>query len=120
MSGRSDHAPAFGASELLELMEHRLGGGAFGTVYSIEGYPGLAAKEVRLDGLGASALRSLRFELTTLTTFTRPGILRCHQVIVDDSFAYVVTDRYHDTLGSVIISHMRAPSPSRGSCSSPL
>ena len=32
-------------------------------------------------------------------------------MIVDDSFAYVVTDRYHDTLGSVIISHMRTREP---------
>ncbi|ESU42853.1 Serine/threonine protein kinase [Giardia duodenalis] len=108
MSGGSDRAPTFGASELLGLMEHRLGGGAFGTVYSLRDHPSLAVKEIRLDGLDDRLARNAEFELSALARLSHPGILRCHQVIVDDSFAYVVTDRYHDTLGSVIISHMRA------------
>ncbi|ESU45136.1 Ankyrin repeat protein [Giardia duodenalis] len=111
MSGGSDRAPTFGASELLGLMEHRLGGGAFGTVYSLRGHPSLAVKEIRLDALDDRLARNAEFELSALARLSHPGILRCHQVIVDDSFAYVVTDRYHDTLESVIISHMRAREP---------
>ena len=108
MISGSDRAPTFGTSELLGLMEHRLGGGAFGTVYSLRGYPSLAEEEIRLDGLDDRLARNAELELSALARLSHPGILRCHQVIVDDSFAYVVTDRYHDTLGSVIISHMRA------------
>ncbi|ESU45597.1 Variant-specific surface protein, partial [Giardia duodenalis] len=65
-------------------------------------------EEILLGTLDDRLARNAEFELSALARLSHPGILRCHQVIVDDSFAYVVTDRYHDTLGSVIISHMRA------------
>ena len=109
----SDRAPTFGASELLGLMEHRLGGGAFGTVYSLRGHPSLAAKEVRLDGLGESALQSLRFELATLTTFAHPGILRYHQIIEneDGDLIHIVMDRHDTSLGALIMKHRRQREP---------
>ena len=91
-------APVFNLTELCEREGGVLGRGAFGVVRSIEDYPGLAVKEIRLDGLGASALQSLRFELATLTTLTHPGILRYHQIIEDKDgdLIYIVMAR-HDT-----------------------
>ncbi|ESU40039.1 Serine/threonine protein kinase [Giardia duodenalis] len=106
-------APVFDLGELCEREGGVLGRGAFGVVRSIEGYPGLAAKEVRLDGLGASALRSLRFELATLTTFSHPGILRCHQIIEDEDgdLIHIIMDRHDTSLETLIMKHMRWREP---------
>ncbi|ESU44459.1 Serine/threonine protein kinase [Giardia duodenalis] len=106
-------APVFNLAELREREGGVLGRGAFGIVRSIEGYPGLAAKEVRLDGLGASALRSLRFELATLTTFTHPGILRYHQIIEDEDgdLIYIVMARQDTALEALIMKHRRKKEP---------
>ena len=99
----------FDLGELREREGVVLGRGAFGVVRSIEGYPGLAVKEIRLDGLGESALWSLRFELATLTTFTHPGILRYRQIIEDEveEAVHVVMDRYHGDLKEFIADHTR-------------
>ncbi|ESU40481.1 Serine/threonine protein kinase [Giardia duodenalis] len=105
--------PVFDLAELREREGGVLGRGAFGVVRSIEGYPGLAVKEVRVDGLGASALRSLRFELTTLTTLTHPGILRYHQIIEDENgdLIYIVMDRHDASLETLIMRHRRRKEP---------
>ena len=105
--------PVFDLGELREREGSVLGRGAFGVVCSIEGYPGLAVKEVRLDGLGASALRSLRFELATLTTFTHPGILRYHQIIEDEDgdLIYIVMARHDTSLETLIMKHRRQREP---------
>ncbi|ESU40214.1 Variant-specific surface protein [Giardia duodenalis] len=100
--------PAFTAKDICKRIDSVLGRGSLGTVYSIKGHPGLAVKEVPIDEQEEGSVNTIRSELAALVGASHPGFLRCHQVIVDDSFAYVVTDRYHDTLGSVIISHMRA------------
>ncbi|ESU44293.1 Serine/threonine protein kinase [Giardia duodenalis] len=106
-------APVFNLAELREREGGVLGRGAFGIVRSIEGYPGLAAKEVRLDGLGASALRSLRFELATLTTLTHPDILRYHQIIEDKDgdLIYIVMARQDTSLEALIMKHRRWKEP---------
>ncbi|ESU40991.1 Serine/threonine protein kinase [Giardia duodenalis] len=105
--------PVFDLGELCEREGGVLGRVAFGVVRSIEGYPGLAAKEVRLDGLGESALRSLRFELAMLTTFSHPGILRCHQIIEDKDgdLIYIVMDRHDTSLETLIMKHRRRREP---------
>ena len=105
--------PVFDLRELRKREGGVLGRGAFGIVRSIEGYPGLAVKEVRLDGLGESALRSLRFELATLTTFTHPGILRYHQIIEDEDgdLIYIVMARHDTSLETLIMKHRRQREP---------
>ncbi|ESU44607.1 Serine/threonine protein kinase [Giardia duodenalis] len=105
--------PVFDLGELREREGSVLGRGAFGVVRSIEGYPGLAVKEIRLDGLGESALQSLRFELTTLTTLTHPGILRCHQIIEDEDgdLIHVIMDRHDTSLETLIMKHRRRKEP---------
>ncbi|ESU40310.1 Serine/threonine protein kinase [Giardia duodenalis] len=106
-------APVFDLGELRECEGSVLGRGAFGVVRSIEGYPGLAVKEIRLDGLGASALQSLRFELAMLTTFSHPGILRCHQIIEDKDgdLIHIVMDRHDTSLETLIMKHRRQREP---------
>ena len=104
-------APVFDLRELREREGGVLGRGAFGVVRFIEGYPGLAVKEARLDGLGESALRSLRFELATLTTFFHLGILRYYQMLEDGDFIYIIMNCYYDTLEKILIKHMRWREP---------
>ena len=106
-------APVFDLGELREREGSVLGRGAFGVVRSIEGYPGLAVEEVRLDGLAESALRSLRFKLATLTTLTHPGILRYHQIIEDEDgdLIYIVMDRHDTSLETLIMRHRRWKEP---------
>ncbi|ESU40241.1 Serine/threonine protein kinase [Giardia duodenalis] len=113
MSGGSDHAPTFGASELLELMEHRLGGGAFGTVYSLRDHPSLAVKEIRLDGLDDRLARNAELELAALARLSHPGILRCHQIIEDKDgdLIHIVMDRHDTSLETLIMKHRRQREP---------
>ena len=105
--------PVFDLRDLREREGSVLGRGAFGVVRSIEGYPGLAVKEIQLDGLGESTLQSLRFELAMLTTFTHPGILRYHQIIEDKDgdLIHIVMDRHDTSLETLIMKHRRRKEP---------
>ena len=104
-------ASVFDPGELCERESGVLGRGAFGVVCFIEGYPGLAVKEVRFDGLAESALWSLRFELATLTMFFHLGILRYYQMLENGDFIYTIMDCYYDTLEKILIKHMRWREP---------
>ena len=105
--------PVFDLAELREREGSVLGRGAFGIVRSIEGYPGLAVKEIRVDGLAENALRSLRFELAMLTAFFHPGILRYHQIIEDEDgdLIYIVMDRHYASLETIIMKQRRRKEP---------
>ena len=113
--GGAGAEPAAEAPETLtfsldELNQHRgqlLGGGVFGDVYSLRGFPGLAAKEIRLDGQQDRLKDITKFELEALSQFSHPGVLKYHQVIEDGDFLYIIMDRYHGDLQRFITDHAR-------------
>ena len=99
--------PTFTPAELHKQLDAVLGKGASGTVYSLRDFPGLAAKEIQLDGLDQRSIDAAKLELATLPALSHPGILRYHQVIEDDSFIYIVMDRHDGTLECLLIEHKR-------------
>ncbi|KWX14798.1 Protein 21.1 [Giardia duodenalis assemblage B] len=99
--------PTFTPAELHKQLDAVLGKGASGTVYSLRDFPGLAAKEILLDGLDQRSIDAAKLELATLPALSHPGILRYHQVIEDDSFIYIVMDRHDGTLECLLIEHKR-------------
>ena len=103
--------PNFTIEELYERMGRDLGKGAFGTVYSVEGFPNLAIKEVRTDNICEKVLRSINFELAIFPKLSHPGILKYHQTIEDGDFIYIVMDRYDGNLEELLIKHMRTHKP---------
>ncbi|EFO61169.1 NEK, Kinase [Giardia lamblia P15] len=120
MTGSGDHTsppaaapniPQFALGDLHERLDGMLGKGITGTVYSLRGYPGLAVKEVLLDGLDRSSVDAIRLELAALPGLSHPGILRYHQVVEDEGLIYIVTDRHDKTLERLLIEHRRRKSP---------
>ena len=121
MAGRDDPVPdpaserpgipQFTARDLHELMENELSEGSYGTVYSLRGFPGLAVKEIRLDGLDQRSIDAAKLELATLPALSHPGILRYHQVIEDGDFIYIIMDRYSGSLERFITRYIRAHEP---------
>ena len=99
--------PTFNLDELNECIGEKLGGGVFGDVYSLRGFPRLAVKEIRLDGQPDRLKEITKFELEALSQFSHPGVLKYHQVIEDGDFSYVVMDRYDGDLQHFIADHAR-------------
>ncbi|ESU40207.1 Protein kinase NEK family protein, partial [Giardia duodenalis] len=97
----------FSLDELKEHIEEKLGGGMFGVVYAINGFPGLAVKEIYLNGQPDRLKEITKFELETMSQFSHPGVLKYHQVIEDGDFFYVVMDRYHRNLREFVTDHAR-------------
>ena len=103
--------PTFTPTELHKQLDAVLGKGASGTVYSLRDFPGLAAKEIQLDGLDQRSIDAAKLELATLPALSHPGILRYHQAIEDDSFVYIVMDRHDTSLETLITKHRRRREP---------
>ncbi|EFO65685.1 Kinase, NEK [Giardia lamblia P15] len=121
MTGSGDHTtsppaaapniPQFTLGDLHERLDGVLSEGITGTVYSLRGYPGLAVKEVLLDGLDRRSVDAIRLELAALPGLSHPGILRYHQVVEDEGLIYIVTDRHDKTLERLLTEHRRRKSP---------
>ena len=107
----SHDALTFSLDELKKRIGERLGGGMFGVVYAVDGFPNLAVKEILLDGLDQHSIDAAKLELATLPALSHPGVLKYHQVLVDDSFAYIVMDRHDTSLGVLITKHRRRREP---------
>ncbi|ESU34780.1 Ankyrin repeat protein [Giardia duodenalis] len=103
--------PPFTFKELHERLNGVLGRDATGVVYSLEGYPSLAVKEILLEGLDRSSVDAIKLELTALFTLFHPGVIKYHQVVEDESFFYVVTDRHDKTLERLLTEHKRRKIP---------
>ena len=99
---------------LNELNEHKgkpLGGGEFGDVYAIDGFPGIAMKEVWLRGQQDRLVEITKFELEALSRFSHPGVLKYHQVLTKDDFVYIIMDRYHEDLKEFIAKYRKTRKP---------
>ena len=59
--------------ELNRCRGQLLGGGALGKVYAINGFPGLAVKEIYLNGQQDWLVEITKFELEALSRFSHPG-----------------------------------------------
>ncbi|KAE8302556.1 Kinase, NEK [Giardia duodenalis] len=103
--------PQFTIRDLHEWLDSVLNESTMGTVYSLEGYPNLAVKEILLDGLGKSNVDAIKLELATLPDLSHPGVLRHHQVVEDESFIYIVMNRHDKTLEQVFIDCKRRKIP---------
>ena len=99
--------PVFSLDELNRCRGQLLGGGAFGKVYAIDGFPGLAVKEIYLSGQPARLQEITQFELEALSRLSHPGVLKYHRVIEDGDFFYVVMDRYHEDLKEFIAKYRK-------------
>ena len=69
-------APTFSLDELNRCRGQFLGRGAFGKVYAINSFPGLAVKEIYLSGQPDRLVEITKFELETLSKFSHPGVLK--------------------------------------------
>ena len=101
----------FSLDELKKHRGERLGGGMFGIVYTIEGFPGLAVKEIYLNGQPDRLVEITKFELEALSRFSHPGVLKYHQVLTKDDFFYVVMDRYSSDLDKFIAKYRKTHEP---------
>ncbi|ESU41721.1 Serine/threonine protein kinase [Giardia duodenalis] len=99
--------PQFTARDLHELMENELSEGSYGTVYSLRGFPGLAVKEIRIDGQNKNVTRAISFEIAVLIKLSHPNIIRYHQVIEDGDFIYIIMDQYDGNLEHFLTKHKR-------------
>ncbi|ESU44403.1 Protein kinase NEK family protein [Giardia duodenalis] len=103
--------PTFSLDELNRCRGQLLGGGAFGKVYAINGFPGLAVKEIWLNEQPDRLKEITKFELKTMSQFSHPGVLKYHQVLTKGEFFYVVMDRYDGDLQQFIADHRRTQKP---------
>ncbi|ESU41115.1 Ankyrin repeat protein [Giardia duodenalis] len=103
--------PTLSLDELNKCKGQSLGGGEFGDVYAINGFPDLAVKEIWLSNQPDKLKEVTKFELETMGRFSHPGVLKYHQVIEDGNFFYVVMDRYHGDLQHFITDHRKASEP---------
>ena len=103
--------PTLSLDELSRCRGQLLGGGAFGKVYAINGFPDLAVKEIYLNGQPDRLVEITKFELEAVSRFSHPGVLKYHQVIEDGDFFYVVMDRYDGDLNKFITDHKSVQKP---------
>ena len=99
--------PTLSLDELNRCRGQLLGGGALGKVYAINGFPGLAVKEIYLNGQQDWLVEITKFELEALSRFSHPGVLKYHQVISDGDFLYIIMDRYHGDLKEFIAKYRK-------------
>ncbi|ESU45140.1 Hypothetical protein GSB_150562 [Giardia duodenalis] len=109
--GGTDDVPTLSLDELNRCRGQLLGGGAFGKVYAIEGFPGLAMKEIYLSGQPDRHKEITKFELEALSRFSHPGVLKYYQVLTNGDFVYIVMDRYYGDLQHFIADHRRTQKP---------
>lgn len=81
------------------------------TVYSINGHPDLLVKEIPISAKNDGAAKALERKMAALTGLLHPGLLRCHQVIVDRRFVYLIVDRYDRTLDVFLAERRRTRTP---------
>ena len=96
------------------LKKHKgklLGGGAFGEVYAIDGFPDLAVKEIEIIDRDKKRTEFIKRELDTISKLSHPNIVKCHQVIEGDSFFYIVMDRYDGDLQHFIAKYRKDNEP---------
>ena len=97
--------------ELNRCRGQSLGGGEFGDVYAINGFPGLAVKEIWLSSQPDKLKEVTKFELETMGRFSHPGVLKYHQVLTKDDFFYAVMDRYSSDLEKFIVKYRKTQKP---------
>ncbi|EFO64707.1 Kinase, NEK [Giardia lamblia P15] len=110
-TAEAPNVPEFTSKELHERLDSELGKGATGIVYALKDFPGLAVKEILLDGLGKSNVDAIRLELAALPDLFHPGIIKYHQVIENDGLIYIIMNRHDRTLEQVFFEHRRRKSP---------
>ncbi|KWX12287.1 Ankyrin repeat protein [Giardia duodenalis assemblage B] len=100
--------PTFSLDELNRCKGVMLGGGAFGKVYAIEGFPGFAVKEVRLDDQPDRLKEITKFELETLSRFS--SATRCLRTMTSYTSSWTVMMGICNTL-SLITEGLASPFP---------
>ena len=65
--------PTLSLRKLKDCWGQFLGGGEFGRVYAINGFPSLAVKEIYLSGHPDRLVEITEFELEALSRFSHPG-----------------------------------------------
>ncbi|ESU45156.1 Ankyrin repeat protein [Giardia duodenalis] len=100
--GGTDGVPTFTLDELNRCRGQILRGGALGKVYAINGFPGLAVKDVYLTGQQTEQEKAVKFELEVMSRFSHPGVLKYHQVVRCGIFFHIVMDRYDEDLDNFI------------------
>ena len=68
----TDGVPVFSLDELNKCRGQSLGGGELGVAYAIDGFPGLAVKEIYLSGQPDRHKEITKFELEALSRFSHP------------------------------------------------
>ena len=103
--------PTFNLDELNRCKGQLLGGGGFGKVYAINGFPSLAVKEIWLKGQSDRLVEITKFELEALSRFSHSGVLKYHQVLANGDFLYIIMDRYDGDLNKLIDTHRMTREP---------
>lgn len=103
--------PLLSLQDLHRHIDGMPGKGNEGNVYFPNDFPNLVIKEIRLKGLSANAIETIRNKISILVKLSHPSILKYHQVIEDDRFIYLVMERCDGTLGSLISRHMKSGEP---------
>ncbi|ESU41172.1 Ankyrin repeat protein [Giardia duodenalis] len=105
VEGDTSGVPMFTLRKLESCRGNVLGGGRFGKVYAINGFPGLAVKAIEIMDHNKKHTEFIERELDTISKLSHPNIVKCHQVLSNDDFFYVVMDRYHGDLQHFIADH---------------
>ncbi|ESU43411.1 Ankyrin repeat protein [Giardia duodenalis] len=103
--------PTFNLDELNRCKGQLLGGGGFGKVYAINGFPSLAVKEIWLKGQPDRLVEITKFELEALSRFSHSGVLKYHQVLANGDFLYIIMDCYHEDLKEFIAKYRKNREP---------
>ena len=99
--------PVFSLDELKKRIRKRLGGGTFGDVYAIDGFPSLVVKEIAIEAHEKKRTELAERALEAIPRLSHPGILKYHQVIRDNHSIYIIMDRYYGDLKEFITDHAR-------------
>ena len=103
----TDGVPVFSLDELDRCRGQSLGGGELGVAYAIDGFPGLAVKEIAIEAHEEKRTELAERGLEAIPRLSHPGVLKYHQVIRDHHSIYIIMDRYHGDLQHFIADHAR-------------
>ncbi|ESU36641.1 Serine/threonine protein kinase [Giardia duodenalis] len=103
--------PMFSPEKLRRCLGDVLSKDAYSTVYSLKGYPHLAAKEIRPDDPHQYSVDAAELELVAFPHASYPDVLNCGKIIRDRNTAFIIMDRHCGDLQQLITNYREAHKP---------
>ncbi|KAE8305599.1 Kinase, NEK [Giardia duodenalis] len=107
----TDDVPMFSPEKLRRCLGDVLSKDAYSTIYSLKGYPHLAAKEIRPDDPDQYSVDAAKLKLVALPNTSYPDVLSCGKIIKSRNTIFIIMDRRCGDLQQLITNYRETHKP---------